>query len=391
MSSVRSFLWSIKAAITMPYHSIEDPSRLRRILDAVLLIEKDLELPALLRHVIEEACSMAGARYGALGVLNASHSALDEFITVGLDADEESRIGPRPTGKGVLGLLVADPVPLRLSHLGEHPDSHGFPPNHPPMTSFLGVPVKVRGEIYGNLYLTDKIGWSEFTTDDVTLVEALALAAGVAIENTCLHQQVQVTAVYEDRDRMARDLHDHVIQRLFGVGLHLQGLVARAPTDVSDALQRQVSDVDEIIQEIRSTIYALGIDVSSRGVRDDVIALVQELRDLVGFELHVSFDGVVDTAVSERVAEHLMAVIREAVTNIERHANATEATMVLTANDGYCQLQVTDDGRGINGKGKEGLGLNNLRRRAEKLDGNFEVSSLPGGGTHLIWRVPYSE
>ena len=175
----------------MPYHSIEDPSRLRRILDAVLLIEKDLELPALLRHVIEEACSMTGARYGALGVLNDDRTALAEFITVGLSSDEEAQIGPRPTGKGVLGLLVTDPQPLRLSRLGDHPDSFGFPPNHPPMTSFLGVPVKVRDDVYGNLYLTDKVGWSEFTRDDVALVEALALAAGVAIENTRLHQQVQ--------------------------------------------------------------------------------------------------------------------------------------------------------------------------------------------------------
>jgi len=126
----------------MPYHSIEDPSRLRRILDAVLLIEKDVELPALLRHVVEEACSMTGARYGALGVLNDDKTALAEFITVGLDAEEEARIGPCPTGKGVLGLIVTAPQPLRLARLGDHPESFGFPPHHPPMTSFLGVPLK---------------------------------------------------------------------------------------------------------------------------------------------------------------------------------------------------------------------------------------------------------
>ena len=145
----------------MPYHSIEDPSRLRRILDAVLLIEKDLQLPALLRHVVEEACSMTGARYGALGVLDEDKTALAEFITVGLDAKEEAQIGPRPTGRGVLGLLVTDPKPLRLARLGDHPDSFGFPSNHPPMTSFLGVPVRVRDDVYGNLYLTDKVGWSD--------------------------------------------------------------------------------------------------------------------------------------------------------------------------------------------------------------------------------------
>src|ERR1039458_9286221 len=183
----------------MPYYAIEDPSRLRRVLDAVLLIEKDLELPALLRHVVEEACSMTGARYGALGVLNDDKTALAEFVTIGLEPDQLAAIGPLPNGKGVLGVLIADPGPLRVAHLEDHPNSYGFPPNHPPMTSFLGVPVTVREEVYGNLYLTDKIGWSEFTGDDVALVESLALAAGVAIENARLHQQVQDAALYEDR------------------------------------------------------------------------------------------------------------------------------------------------------------------------------------------------
>ena len=146
------------------------------------------------------------------------------------------------------------------------------------MTSFLGVPVKVRDEVYGNLYLTDKIGWSEFTKDDVALVEALALAAGVAIENARLHQQVQVAAVYDDRDRLARDLHDHVIQRLFGMGLALQSLAVRASPDIAAGLQNQVNEADEIISEVRATIYALGMGGSSRGIRDDVITLVGELR-----------------------------------------------------------------------------------------------------------------
>ena len=376
----------------MPYHSIEDPTKLRRVLEAVLLIEKDLELPALLRHVIEEAASMTGARYAALGVLNDDKTALAEFVTTGLEPDQIAAIGTLPTGKGVLGVLISDPGPLRLAHLSEHPNSHGFPPNHPPMTSCLGVPVKVRDEVYGNLYLTEKIGWSEFTKDDEALVEALALAAGVAIENARLHQQVQVAAVYEDRDRLARDLHDHVIQRLFGVGLSLQGLAVRAASDIAHGLQKQVHDVDEIISEVRSTIYALGMGGSSRGIRDDVIALVGELRDTVGFELDVSFDGAVNTAVTEKMAEHLMATIREAVTNIERHAEATKATIALSANDGHFQLQVADDGRGMDSQGREGgLGLTNLRRRAEKLHGQFDVVNAPTGGAVLTLRVPISD
>jgi GAF domain-containing protein len=208
----------------MPYRSVEDPAQLRRLLEATLQLEADLDLPVLLRHFIEEARSMTGARYGAIGVLNDERTALAEFITVGLDPEQEERIGPRPKGLGVLGLLIADPHPLRLADIGAHPESFGFPLNHPPMTSFLGVPIKVRDEVYGNLYLTDKVGWTEFTAQDEALVGALALGAGIAIENTRLHQRVQKVAVYDDRDRLARDLHDNVIQRLFAAGLSLQAM-----------------------------------------------------------------------------------------------------------------------------------------------------------------------
>src|SRR5579871_4379800 len=167
---------------------------------------------------------MTAARYGALGVLNEERNALAQFLTVGLAPDQERAIGPRPTGKGLLGLLITDPQPVRVGVIAEHPASSGFPANHPPMTSFLGVPIKVRDEVYGNLYLTDKIGWAEFTADDQALVGALAVAAGVAIENARLHQLARQVAVFEDRDRLARDLHDTIIQRLFALGLTLQSM-----------------------------------------------------------------------------------------------------------------------------------------------------------------------
>ena len=169
--------------VGVPFRLIEDPTKLRRVLEATLLIESNLDLPEVLRHVVEEARSMTGARYGALGVLDEEKRALSEFITVGLSEAEEAEIGARPTGRGVLGLLIADPKPLRISEIGRHSESFGFPSNHPPMTSFLGVPIKVRDEVYGNLYLADKVGWSEFTSDDEELVGALSLSAGIAIEN----------------------------------------------------------------------------------------------------------------------------------------------------------------------------------------------------------------
>ena len=375
----------------MPYRSIDDPVKLRRILEAVMLIEADLDLPDLLRHVIEEACSMTSARYGALGVLNAKGDALSEFVTVGLSVEEEERIGARPTGRGVLGLLITEPKALRLTSLGSDPDSYGFPPGHPPMDSFLGVPIKVRDEVYGNLYLTDKQGWSEFTADDEALVGALALAAGIAIENTRLHQRVAEVAVYDDRDRLARDLHDTVIQRLFAVGLSIQSVVgAPGGPGAVERLQGAVRDIDETIRQVRASIYELGDQGTDQGVRAKVLSLVRDLDPVVGSEVAVSFEGPVDTAVSDQVTEHLLATIREAVTNVGRHAQATKASVVLCVDGTQCRLQVTDNGRGFKGTSSSdgGHGLGNLRRRAEKLNGHLLIESPPGAGRPSLGRCP---
>jgi signal transduction histidine kinase len=378
----------------VPYRSLEDPVKLRRVLEATLLLEADLELPTLLRHIIEEARSMTNARYGALGVLDDDGTALSEFITVGLTREQEDQIGPRPTGMGVLGLLITDPKPLRLSELGAHPDSHEFPPGHPPMTSFLGVPVKVRNEVYGNLYLTDKVGWSEFTSDDEALVGALAVAAGIAIQNARLHQRVQEVAVYEERDRLARDLHDTVIQRLFAIGLSLQSMAGNPEAKgISDRLTDTIVDVDDTIRQVRTSIFELGSDGTDRSLRSSVISLARELGHVVGFDVRVTFVGPVDTSVDDEILEHLLATVREALTNIGRHARATRADLEVSVDGRVCRLRIVDDGTGIQPSepAEGGLGLVNLRRRAEKLHGEFSVKSPESGGTELIWQVPIDQ
>jgi signal transduction histidine kinase len=258
------------------------------------------------------------------------------------------------------------------------------------MTSFLGVPIKVRGEVYGNLYLTDKVGWSEFTSDDESLVEALALAAGIAVENARLHQKVQEVAVYEDRDRLARDLHDTVIQRLFAVGLSLQSMaVASESSGMTERLNAAVTDLDDTIRQVRSTIYELGSAPTEQGLRANILSLVKDLNPVVGFSVPVSFDGPVDSVISSEIAEPLLAVVREALTNIGRHAHAGRATLSLSVVDGVCRLHITDDGEGIQPTaGGGGFGLANLRRRAEKLHGTFVTESPATGGTSLVWQVP---
>ncbi len=383
----------------MPYRRIEDPGKLRRLLEAVLLLEADLSLPVLLRHFVEEACAMTGARYGALGVLDEERKELAEFITVGMTDEQERAIGVRPRGLGVLGLLIEDAQPLRLRNIAEHPKSAGFPEGHPPMASFLGVPVGAHEEVYGNLYLTEKIGWTEFTDDDESLALALAQAAAIAIENARLHARVRELAVVEDRDRIARDLHDAVIQRLFAIGLSLQG-IARAPLEgpILDRVQRAVSDLDATIRQIRTSIFELSnADAERPGLRASVLALVRELRPVVGFDVSVSFEGPVDTGVPDQVIEHLLFTIRECLTNVGRHAKASNASVLVRVDTAFLTLEVVDNGRGIATATDDtaaghtaagGLGLANLRRRAERLAGEVVVSAPADGGTSIVWRVP---
>jgi signal transduction histidine kinase len=358
-------------------------------MDAVLMIEADIELPVLLGHLVEEARTLVGARYGALGVLNDARTGLEQFLTVGLSESEEQAIGPRPTGRGVLGLLITDPAPLRLNELGAHEFSYGFPPNHPPMKSFLGVPIQAKGEVYGNFYLTDKIGADRFTDEDEALAEALALAAGIAIDNTRLHDRVRTISVLDDRERIGRDLHDRVVQRLFAVGMALQGAARLPELDlVRKRIDKVVDDVDATISEIRTTIFELGDSSIPGGLRRAVVGLAGELAPTLGVRPELTFQGAIDNTIPQQTADHLLAVLRELLTNIGKHAYATRVVVVLIVADDIT-LEVVDNGIGITPAADgRGLGLTNLRSRAEKLGGTFEIQTVDDGGARATWRVP---
>ncbi len=375
----------------MPYSRVSDPEKLRRLLGAVLLITNDVELPQLLRTLIEEACSLVDARYGALGVLNEAHTGLEQFLTVGLDEEEERAIGARPTGRGVLGLLITEPVHLRLAQISEHPDSYGFPPNHPPMTSFLGVPLRVRNEVFGNLYLTDKIGSEGFSDEDEALAEALALATGVAIQNHRLHERVRSLSVLDDRDRIARDLHDRVIQRIYAVGMSLAGAARLEDLpQVHGRVEHAVDELDSTITEIRTAIFELGDASLPGGLRHAVVELADELTPTLGTRPEVRFVGPVDNTVPPRVADHILAVVREALTNAAKHAGASRCSVEISVDDDLVLVEIIDNGRGleIDPAGAMGHGLMNLRNRAEKLSGTFEILSVETGGTRLSWSAP---
>jgi signal transduction histidine kinase len=371
---------------------VAGPKGLRQLLDAVLTIGTDLDLPAVLRRIIQSATELVDARYGALGVLDDTGPRLAQFITVGIDDEGRRAIGDLPEGHGILGLLIVEAKPIRLPNIQEHPDSYGFPPNHPPMRSFLGVPIRLRDQVFGNLYLTDKRSSEVFTDVDEELVVGLAAAAGVAIENASLHARVSELNLLEDRERIARDLHDTVIQRLFACGLSLQG-TARLVKDppVIERLDKVVADLDETVKQIRTSIFGLEASrAAAGGVRDRVMALAREAAGALGFQPEVTFDGPVDAVVSDAVAADLTAALREGLSNVARHAGASKVTVQLSAGSEIV-LRVVDDGTGgvpEDASSGPGRGLGNLDRRAAAHGGSFALRPADGGGTELDWRVP---
>ena len=368
-------------------------SEVQRILDAIFAISSDLELSAVLERIIEVACDQTGAQYGALGVLAAETAngeiLLSEFVTQGIDDSVVRRIGHSPRGLGILGHVIHEPQPLRLDDLGAHPDSVGFPAGHPAMHTFLGVPIRIRNEVFGNLYLTEKRGGGPFTTTDETLAVALASAAGVAIENARLHERVQELALLHDRERIARDLHDTVIQRLFATGLGLQAL-SRLVRDVSvaDKIQAAVDDLDATIREIRGVIFELQSNEQGQfGCRVRVLALAAEMTPTLGFEPNVRFDGPVDTIVGSELAEHLLAALRELLSNVARHARAGAVDIRIRAGVDVV-LTVEDDGTGMTAECGPGLGLANLSERARGLGGSFTLEPAHGHWVRAVWSMP---
>jgi signal transduction histidine kinase len=369
----------------------QESKDLQRLLDAVLAVSSELHLPVVLERIVEAAIELVGARYVALGLLDESGRSLSEFIYRGVDEATVEAIGHPPEGLGILGLLIVEPMPIRLDDLRTHPQSYGFPEGHPSMCSFLGVPIRVRGEIFGNLYLCDKSTGDPFTDTDEMLVVGLAGAAGVAIDNARLHARVSDLSVLEDRERIARDLHDSVIQRLFATGLMLEAAAAQsAEPAVVERLEHAVEELDETVRHVRTTIFELHQrSRGARSLRRELLDMATELGEVSGCEPRLRFSGPIDSTLDEALADETLAVSREALTNAVKHSGAKFIEMEVAVEHGYLTVLVRDDGVGIAEPPPEtGLGLANLRGRAEQLGGTFAVSNRVVSGTELRWQVP---
>jgi signal transduction histidine kinase len=371
------------------------PSEASRRRDALvqagLVLASELSLPSILQKIVEIACQVADARYGALGVLDPDGRMIFDFITHGVTEEERRAIGDLPVGKGILGLLITEARPIRLAKIQDHPRSVGFPPNHPPMTSFLGMPIKVRGRVYGNLYLTEKRGAAEFTPEDEEAVVTLAAQAGVAIENARLHEDLRRLAVLEDRERIAQELHDGVIQSLFAVGMGLQaaGAMADDPETVRDRLDAAVNDVDRVIRDLRNYIFGLGGGPADRELSRALHGLADELRRGSDIAIRVEVDPAAAAALASRATD-ILQFAREALTNAVRHSGAATASLLVSRHEGSYVLEVDDDGKGFDPEGAEGRGrgLGNLRTRAQTLGADLDIDSEPGRGTRVRLRVP---
>jgi signal transduction histidine kinase len=367
------------------------PKQLLRLVDAVMAIGSEQTLADALRRITETAADLVDARYAALGVLDESGSRLAEFITVGLGVDETARIGARPEGHGILGLLILDPQPLRLPDLHAHPDSFGFPPGHPPMTSFLGVPIRMRGLVYGNLYLTDKADAQVFTDVDQELAVGLAAAAGLAIENARLHEQARLAGLLDERERIARDLHDDVIQRLFATGMSLQA-VAQMVTDpiAAQRIVRSVDELDVAIRQVRSTIFELHqTRAGPRTLRSEIVTVCDDAARALGSRPSCEIRGPIDSAVDETMADQLLLCLREALSNVARHARATTTEVEVNVARGRLTLRVADNGIGyVPTPGARTSGLDNMLVRAESNGGTLTVEPRVGGGLVITWDVP---
>jgi signal transduction histidine kinase len=318
---------------------------------------------------------------------------IQEFITTGLTDEERARIGPPPVGHGLLGVIIREGRALRLNDLTRDPRSQGFPPNHPPMRSLLGVPVISRGETIGNLYLTDKLDAAGFSDADEEMVRTFANYAAVAVETSRLQDELRSLAVVKERERIGMDLHDGIIQAIYAVGLSLDGAAEDVTAD-PDAARRALDDaidrLNAVIRDVRSYIFELRPARLSEDLRQSLRDLAQDFQvnSLIETSLEVP-DQLPPLREEQRRA--IFHVAQEALVNARKHAKATQAAVVLRAVDGALELEVSDNGTGFDTsveRGDDHRGLRNMAARAHAAGGTIQFDSRPGAGTTVRAQFP---
>ena len=368
------------------------PTAVQALDAAVRGISAVRDVGEVLQLIVDNVRELVQAQYAALGLVD-DEGRITDFITSGISREDRERIGDLPHGRGLLGLIIRENRSYRIPIIAAHKESYGFPPNHPDMTSFLGVPITVEQDVVGRLYLTNKQGASEFRTDDQDLVETFARHAGIAIQNARLHEQVQRLAVMDERERISRDLHDSVIQMIYGVTLSLDDvpeLVRSAPAEASQRVDEAIDALHGVIRDIRHFIFGLRpLLLDSGSLTDGLQALADELRRNTTTDISISGPAPDDLPLS--VVAEILAIAREALANVARHAGADHVFVGLSDLGDAFRLEVADDGRGFAheaGALRGHNGLENMRARARALGGTFAIHSTPAAGTRIIVSIP---
>lgn len=352
------------------------------LIDAAAGVVGETDLERVLRRLVAEARAATGAKYGALGVIG-EHGVLSEFLYEGIGSEQALAIGHLPTGRGVLGTVVRLNRTIKLERISDHPDTVGFPEHHPPMVSFLGVPVAVGDLAFGNLYLTEKDGG--FTDQDVVVVEALSRIAGSAVRTARLQERLRRVAVVEDRQRIARELHDSVIQEMFAVGLGLQGLSQIVESEQAEAtLLDAVDRLDRAVETLRKYIFELRRDPEMSPALD---TRLQQLVSRMGlaYPAKVTLDLALEARVDGTIEDEVLAIVTECLSNALRHSAAESVDVTVRLTAGGHQIVISDNGHGFDvDEAISGMGLDNLRTRVENMAGELTVASSATGTTITV-------
>jgi signal transduction histidine kinase len=382
---------------------IQDRSdQLGALYKASLALTQELELEVVLQQVVDRARELAGAEYGALGVLRPDEPVIDRFIVSGITAAQREGMGSPPVGKGLLGVLIYSGESVRIADIPADPRSVGFPPNHPPMKSLLGVPISFKGEVLGDLYLTDKLSPSgrvqEFSDRDQQILEMFASQAAIVITNARLYRQSQQLTLLEERERIGMDLHDGVIQSIYAVGLNLEDIQYRLETEqkgVRPSLSQAIEGLNVVIRDIRNYILDLRPQrFQGRDLAEGLAELARELRAHSFLSVDVAVETELWRGLTPVQTVELLHIAREALTNIRKHARASQVDVVLLAQAGALSLTIEDNGVGIDPEqaGEAGgNGLRNMRERAQALGGSFEIGRREPNGTLVELVIPVAD
>ena len=370
--------------------------------ESALALTTELNLQAVLQKVVELSRELLGAKYGALGVIDPGTNNILQFITAGISDAERARIGTPPKGRGLLGVISPGGLPLIVDDISKDQRSVGFPKNHPGMHSLLGVPIRSKGAIFGNLYVADKIapvdpeGYTTFSQRDQSLLEKFATQAAIAIENAQLNRKTQELAVLHERERFGMALHDGIMQTVYAAGLSLQEGQRRmqeAPLETSQRIDQAINDLGQVLRDLRN--YILGLRTGRYQGQDLSTSLGQMAEELHANTLmNVTFTPPSKVSVlglDEVQIDELVHIAQEALTNIRKHAYARSVNVSLKRDDRSVLLDIIDDGVGFDIDSKTdagGNGLRNMRERAEGLGAKFSVSAKKGMGTHIHLSIP---